>query len=489
MGLIFTADAIGILTVLKIREIPDSLIFTFMIMAAVKWRIYERLELYRNKIAAFVVASVTLMLNSGIILKQIGLDEETFSKEIKLIYIAAAATAAFGAACMILRNVKVRYDVPLMILSVLIVVLCIISIPQFKLIKGDDGGIKGGYFQVPEMLKLLIVLLAVKTAGTNAGSLRHYIGISAFAAIVTAFVIGEKGTAVLLAYFIPLSSMLIAYKMIYDGSASVPEALKNTCEIIINVFNNRKKKNNKSAAIVKSVTFWETLKNMLKKLINKIKGIDCSEKENAEKVFAGSVIALAFILGLMKAAERVLYFIFPFRGEKGYYYLNANPDFRDSEFMAKLYEWSLRLSADGEQIVFARDILRSSPSVRVNYLDFADIIYSDSKTALSDFVFTEFANSFGWLSAAIVIGSFIISLVIVAVKCDIKAKIPAVCLAIQALMQVSGILGYVFTGINIPFLSCGGSSAFTSFIFLAVILMSLVQPETEESEKKEVCHE
>lgn len=175
-----------------------------------------------------------------------------------------------------------------------------------------------------------------------------------------------------------------------------------------------------------------------------------------------SVVGTLFFFAI-KILKDILYQKYPLRGSIG-------------EEIYKSEEWfdrSQRLWADAPQTAEARNILENAPLIPLNLNFEVQIPNCEPETAISDYCTVVLSLGFGKLVTILLLTTFVILLAFSAKKSDYLGKASAIMMISQVIVQVSGIMGFCFTGINIPFISAGASSMFSSFVLLTFIIYSM----------------
>lgn len=165
----------------------------------------------------------------------------------------------------------------------------------------------------------------------------------------------------------------------------------------------------------------------------------------------------------IKILKDVLYNKYPLRGISG-------EEIYESE------DWfyrSQRLWADAPQTVEARSILKNAPFIPMNLNFDVRIPNCEPETAISDYCIVVLSLGFGKLIATLLIIAIVALLVFTFIKSDYLGKAASTMLISQIIVQVSGVIGFCFTGVNIPFISAGASSMFSSFVLITFIICSM----------------
>lgn len=304
------------------------------------------------------------------------------------------------------------------------------------LVDTGDGaiGIKSFSLQMPELLKTGLVILGCAAAERirREKSYKRYIGVFLAAAVLIVltilFKIKETGTSILLIY------TTIAALFFY--SADTKERVRN-----------------EKSKMLRAVLSPQAPMFMLSGFL--------------------------FFIGSLR---RMLYSYFPIRGRMGEQYIYTHfPQSNNLSLWEKLkdpaviYDYSSRLSGDSSQTVLARAQFKEQFAVWGQFSNFEPVAYDTKvKVSLCDYAIVTLAQGLGKVTAVVIVSVFIISLTAAIIRCSTKGRIAATVLAVQAFMQISGVLlKFCFTGINIPFLSAGGSSVITSVILLMIVLTDL----------------
>lgn len=179
------------------------------------------------------------------------------------------------------------------------------------------------------------------------------------------------------------------------------------------------------------------------------------------------MLAAAAFFGTIGFVKRVLYTEFKVRGAEGEEIYGLDN---------RWFQLSSRLSADSPQIEYARGLFSEAKMLQLNFNSTVEIPYADLSTALADYSFVVTAAFWGKLVAIVIIILFtaVLGTVVFRRNVDMLARAAALMLLVQIFVHVSGILfHFCFTGVNLPFLSIGGSSLVSSVILSTFILKSL----------------
>lgn len=178
--------------------------------------------------------------------------------------------------------------------------------------------------------------------------------------------------------------------------------------------------------------------------------------------------ALFFVA--VKIIKNILYNQYPLRGAEGErVYGQSNRRFYISE----------RLWADAPQTTEARNIMKNTPYIQLNLNPDIKIPNCKPETAISDYCTVVLAQGFGKCIAVILLTGIVILLIYTFLKSDYLGKSASFILISQIGVQVCGIMGFCFTGVNIPFISAGASSMFSSFILITFIIFSIRRKDNE----------
>ncbi len=173
----------------------------------------------------------------------------------------------------------------------------------------------------------------------------------------------------------------------------------------------------------------------------------------------GTVFCIA-----IKIAKNILYKHYPLRGAAG-----ENMYGLDNRW----FNISGRLWADASQTSAARNILKDTPLLQLNLNPDIQIPNCEPETAVSDYCTVVLVQGFGKCIAITLLLGIITLLILTFFKSDYLGKASSLMLISQIAVQVSGIMGFCFTGVNIPFISAGASSIFSSSVLLAFIVYSM----------------
>jgi cell division protein FtsW (lipid II flippase) len=135
-------------------------------------------------------------------------------------------------------------------------------------------------------------------------------------------------------------------------------------------------------------------------------------------------------------------------------------------------------------VTSAREILQSSPFIQLNLSFTMNIPNCDLPTAISDYCLVMLTQVFGKVIGFVIPLVMIVLLIIAFTKCDCLGKCASLMMLMQIVVQISGILGFCFTGINLPIISSGASSMFSSLVLTTFISFSMSHNKKEEIKRK-----
>ena len=279
-------------------------------------------------------------------------------------------------------------------------------------------------FQVPELIKIILVVTAHFTwEAMQNRKHKAYIWMlyaDFIISIVLLLFIRETGTCLILLYFALVMAFLLLWK---QGNVGVP----------------------------------------------KIAAASLACSSHFPVVFG---IVFFAVTGVTK---RILYQVYPYRGAAGEHAYQGL-----SGIAKKMVTLSTRLSGDSSQVTGAWQTIKHTAPIQFNFNTKITIPYATSKEAISDFAYVSLVEAFGNLIALALLLLFIAALLwAVWRRGDMLAKASAAMLLLQTLVQISGLVfRFCFTGVNIPFLSTGGSTAISSFLFLTVLILSIQKNKT-----------
>lgn len=178
--------------------------------------------------------------------------------------------------------------------------------------------------------------------------------------------------------------------------------------------------------------------------------------------FLPSVVGTLFFFAI-KILKDILYQKYPLRGSIG-------EEIYKSE---KWFDRSQRLWADAPQTAEARNILKNASLIPLNLNFEVQIPNCEPETAISDYCTVVLSLGFGKFITILLLTTFVTLLAFTFIKSDYLGKAASLMMISQVTVQISGIMGFCFTGVNIPFISAGASSMFSSFVLLTFIIYSM----------------
>lgn len=178
--------------------------------------------------------------------------------------------------------------------------------------------------------------------------------------------------------------------------------------------------------------------------------------------FLPCIVGTLFFFAI-KILKDILYQKYPLRGSIG-------EEIYKSE---KWFDRSQRLWADAPQTAEARNILKNAPLIPLNLNFEVQIPNCEPETAISDYCTVVLSLGFGKLISILLLATFVVLLVFISKKSDYLGKAASLMMISQVTVQISGIMGFCFTGVNIPLISAGASSMFSSFVLLTFIIYSM----------------
>lgn len=299
----------------------------------------------------------------------------------------------------------------------MLLILCTIAYTLFMVTGKDnkplgDGSIAIGSFtlQLPEIIKILLVLV------TFISSLLMYEDKG-----YIWFVYIPSGISCLLVsfYFKEYgTSLLVIYFSLASGiSLSTNRKYKNKC------------------------------KNKVAEFLN-------------SEIFPCIVGTLFFFV--IKFLKDILYRKYPLRGSIG-----------EEIYTGGWFKISQRLWADAPQTAEARNILKNASLIPLNLNFEVQIPNCKPETAISDYCIVVLSLGFGKFITILLLTTFVVLLAFTFIKSDYLGKAASLMMISQVTVQISGIMGFCFTGVNIPFISAGASSMFSSFVLFTFIIYSM----------------
>lgn len=392
-------------------------IFAFIIAGIIKIILLITLDLDKDFKTLLTTNAISFVYYIGIIMKLV-IDVPVYQmyKEAAL---AAVGILTGAIACKMLyySEKKILNNSKAGIISVVSVIsLIAVMILLFRMFNSENGDgsieISGITFQLPEIVKILLVIetfIAAFLMQKDRGNI-IYLYITAFcAAFVLAFVFRELGTLLIVVYYTLTMAIILSYTKKFK-------------------FKSRSK-------------------------------LLCVLSSGITPCMLGT----SFFIGV-KILKNLLYKKYPLRGAIG-----------EKVYGQKDYwfYWSERLWADAPQTAEARSILNNTHLIQLNLNSDILIPNCRPKTAISDYCTVVIAQGFGKCVAAAIIIGITALLVYTFFKSDYLGKAASLMLISQISVQVSGVMGFCFTGVNIPFISAGASSMFSSFVLITFIICSM----------------
>ncbi|MDO4864300.1 MAG: FtsW/RodA/SpoVE family cell cycle protein, partial [Ruminococcus sp.] len=401
----------------------------FAVIAGVKMLYIVRNDLESNIRSLFLLGSVSMLYDTGILIRFITGYNTAVSALCKdAVCILLGLIVAWVVSRLIFSKKISSADPKLLVcISTGLILLtcgaiCAAAVCRLLSDRGDGSvDIRGVSIQLPEILKTELVLSAALTS-IAMRSKRLYIfnfyGSSAAVLFILAFVFKEYGTTLLIIYFTLAVSVLLT-----SARDSRPAPPTNSSDIF-----------------------------------GKIDNFLCSS--SMPTLFT---VLFFIITGIVK---RILYIRFPLRGSAGeeVYGLNNSA-----------FNLSSRLSADSSQIEYARGVFSGSWPVQLNFNSSVRIPHAELETSLADYSFAVSGSVLGRYIALLILLVFSVSLlrIILSQREHMLARAAGAMLLLQMFVHCSGILlCFCYTGVNLPFLSVGGSSLVSSVIIASLILIS-----------------
>lgn len=407
--------------------IPNSVILVLFGIAALKIAVMLRYDFDRDTHVRFPIEAASMFYEIGILLRFLAGHISSIRGLVATLFSAVLGIVLGALLCKLLSWEKCACH-PILFFLVFIVAgngLLLLLYLLFRTNKGDASiGFGVFTFQVPELIKIKLVLTAYFTWEAMQNRKRKaYIWMlyaDFIISIALLLFIRETGTCLILLYFALVMAFLLLWK---QGTVGVPKfaAARLACS--------------SHFPVVFGILFFA-------------------------------------VTGVTK---RILYQVYPYRGADGEH------AYQDLEDIPKvLVTLSTRLSGDSSQVTGAWKTIKHTAPIQFNFNTKITIPYATSKEAISDFAYVSLVEAFGNLIALALLLLFIAALLwAVWRRGDMLAKASAAMLLLQTLVQISGLVfRFCFTGVNIPFLSTGGSTAISSFLFLTVLILSIQKNKT-----------
>ena len=401
--------------------VPNSVIGIFAIIAFIKIVVMMRYDFDKDLKALLLITAVSLFYDVGILIRFLSGHIYEISELKDTTYISLLGIIIGLVLCKSIYNKTVQEMKPVRlailggILFIVANAFLIILYGTLKTSNGDGSIALDNYsFQLPELIKLELVIsvyVTSKLMKTAKEYILFFYTTVLVSLVMLAGVFREWGTTLLIVYF----TFVVAFFL----SSSQHTHLKSH---------------------------------------RTISKIICS---NTFPITVGSIFFM--ICGITK---RVLYNKFPYRGAKGESLYG---------FDNTLYNLSSRLSGDSAQVQAAHQSIKIAWPIQLNLNSELSIPNALPKTAIADYAYVMVVQAFGKLIAPLLFFSFAIALLFsIRNRGDALAKASVAMILLQIFVQISGIIfQFCFTGVNIPFLSAGGSSALSSFVLFTFILYSI----------------
>ena len=424
------ASAISLISPL----IPKPIVVVFLLISFVKLFILLKLDEDLTLKSFLVIIATSSLFNAGILMRFLSGYISNIAETVDLFVISLSGiligiTIYKAIHSKRLQRMKIeRLFISFVIVYLISTVIIVILYYIFNSSNGD-GSIKIAQLpsiQLPEIIKVTAVITSyISTFLISKSKKISYIlmlyTVNITSIILLFFLFQERGTTLLMTYFTFISAFMILSK-----SES-----------------------------------YHTYKPITKILFS-----------SKAPVIMGS--GYLFFIGTIK---RVLHLLFPYRSDDGE---------RIYGFNNSLFNLSSRLSADSSQIVSARQSIRDSWPIQLNFNARLNIPNASIKTALSDYAYVMLAQAFGkWVAVIFILFFVFVYIYVIKDNSDVLAQAAAVMIVSQIAVHISGIVfTFCYTGINIPFslfqnytpfLSPGGSSLLTSFIFFTFIFNSTLE--------------
>lgn len=411
--------------------IPNSVILVLLGIAALKIAVMLRYDFDRDTHVRFPIEAASMFYEIGILLRFLAGHISSIRGLTATLFSAVLGIVLGALLCKLLSWKKIQTSCdchPILFLLVFIVAgngLLLLLYLLFRTNKGDASiGFGVFTFQVPELIKIKLVLTAHFTWEAMQNRKRKaYIWMlyaDFIISIALLLKIRETGTCLILLYFALVMAFLLLWK---HGNVGVPKiaAARLACS--------------SHFPVVFGILFFA-------------------------------------ITGVTK---RILYQVYPYRGADGEHAYQGLKG-----IAKKMVTLSTRLSGDSSQVTGACQTIKHTAPIQFNFNTKITIPYATSKEAISDFAYVSLVEAFGNLIALALLLLFIAALLwAVWRRGDMLAKANAAMLLLQTLVQISGLVfRFCFTGVNIPFLSTGGSTAISSFLFLTVLILSIQKNKT-----------
>lgn len=397
--------------------IENKTIFAFVIAGIIKVVLLITLDMDKDFKTVLTSTVISFVFYIGIILKIVlNIPSNQLYKEVAL---AAVGILTGAIACKILYNSenKILRNSKAGIISVIYVIsLIAVMILLFRIFNSENGDgsieISSVTFQLPEAIKILFVVETYMTGTLMTRNKNNiiYFYITSLATTLTLFVVFKEFGTVLISVYYTLSMAIV---------------LSHT----------KKFKAQSHNKVLRVVSLGTT------------------------PYILGTIFFIC-----VKITKNILYKMYPIRGAIGEELYGQDN---------RLFYLSERLWADAPQTVEARNIIKGTHYIQLNLNPDIQIPNCRPETAISDYCIVVLAQGFGkYVSVALIIG-IIALLIYIFFKSDYLGKSASLMLISQIAVQIFGIMGFCFTGINIPFISTGASSMFSSFVLITFIICSM----------------
>ena len=404
--------------------IPNSVILVLFGIAALKIAVMLRYDFDRDTHVRFPIEAASMFYEIGILLRFLAGHISSIRGLVATLFSAVLGIVLGALLCKFLSWEKIQTSCachPILFFLVFIVAgngLLLLLYLLFRTNKGDASiGFGVFTFQVPELIKIKLVLTAYFTweAMQNRKRKAYIWMLYADFIISIALLLKIRETGTCL--ILLYFALVMAFLLLWkQGNVGVPKfaAARLSCS--------------SHFPVVFSIVFFA-------------------------------------VTGVTK---RILYQVYPYRGADG------------EHAYQKTVTLSTRLSGDSSQVTGAWQTIKHTAPIQFNFNTKITIPYATSKEAISDFAYVSLVEAFGNLIALALLLLFIAALLwAVWRRGDMLAKASAAMLLLQTLVQISGLVfRFCFTGVNIPFLSTGGSTAISSFLFLTVLILSIQKNKT-----------